>query len=117
MHNCRSKWGHYSTFLEEDLQKNTVNLLWASKITHVRSRKNIGVKICQKATLQKISGKNPLFFLKSIHQIAPLFKERVLTRMPTGYTFNAPGEKYRQLGELCLNLCGGILASTAKITK
>ncbi len=40
------------------------------------------------------------FSLKSIRQIAPLFEERVITSMRTGYTFNAPGEKYRQLGEL-----------------
>jgi hypothetical protein len=35
------------------------------------------------------------FFLKSIRQIVPLFKERVLTSMPAGYIFNAPREKYR----------------------
>jgi hypothetical protein len=40
------------------------------------------------------------FLLKSIRQNAPLFKERVVTSMPTDYTFNAPAEKYRQLGEL-----------------
>jgi hypothetical protein len=69
--------GHYSTFVEEDLQKNTVNLLWASKITHVGSSLLFwGVKTRQKATLPKFSGKNPPFFsLKSIRQIAPLFKE------------------------------------------
>jgi len=41
-----------------------------------------------------------LFFLKSTRQTVPLFKERVATSMPAGYTFNAPQEKYRQLGEL-----------------
>jgi hypothetical protein len=40
------------------------------------------------------------FFLKSIRQNAPLFKERVATSMPTAYTFNAPEEKYCRLGEL-----------------
>jgi hypothetical protein len=59
-----------------------------------------GVKNRQKATLQKNSGKTPFFFLKSIRQIVPLFKERGLTRIPTGDTFNAPGKKYRQLVEL-----------------
>jgi len=44
--------------------------------------------------------KIPFFFLKSIRQTAPLFSERVTTSMPAGYTFNAPGEKYRQLSEL-----------------
>jgi hypothetical protein len=44
-------------------------------------------------------GKSP-FFLNSIRQNASLFKERVATSMPTGYTFNAPEEKYGRLREL-----------------
>ncbi len=51
-------------------------------------------------TLPKFSGENLLFLLKSIRQTAPLFNERVATSMAAGYTFNAPGEKYRRLNEL-----------------
>jgi hypothetical protein len=51
-------------FWRKIYRKTQVNLLWASKITDVGCRKNIGMKNCQKATLPKISGKNPLFFLK-----------------------------------------------------
>jgi hypothetical protein len=50
-------------------------------------------------TAQFFWRKSP-FFLKSIRQIAPLFKVRVATSMPTGYTVNAPGEKYLRLGEI-----------------
>jgi hypothetical protein len=56
-------------------------------------------------TAQIFWRKSP-FFLKSIHQTVPLFKERVVTSMRAGYTFNAPQEKYCQLGELWLNQCG-----------
>jgi len=56
-------------------------------------------------TAQIFWRKSP-FFLKSIRQTVPLFKERFATSMPAGYTFNAPQEKYRQLGELWLNQCG-----------
>jgi hypothetical protein len=57
--------GHYNSFLEEDLQKNTVNLLWASKITHVGSKQPFlfWLKTHQKATLPNILAKIP-FFLK-----------------------------------------------------
>jgi len=39
--------------------------------------------------------------------------------MPTGYTFNAPEEKYGGLGELSLNLCGDTrqYCDTSKIIK
>jgi hypothetical protein len=87
--------------LEEDLQKNTVNLLWANKITHVGSKQPFFVlgENSPKGDTAKLFGQNPFFFLKSICQVrlCPLFKERVHTRTPTGYTSNAPREKYRQL--------------------
>jgi hypothetical protein len=50
-------------------------------------------------TAQIFWQKSP-FILNSIRQIASLFKERVATSRATGYSFDAPGEKYRQLGEL-----------------
>jgi hypothetical protein len=53
-----------------------------------------------KVDTHKIFWRKSPFFLKSIRQIAPLFEERVTTSMRTGYTFNAPGEKYRQLVKL-----------------
>jgi hypothetical protein len=42
-------------------------------------------------TAQIFWRKSP-FSLKPICQIAPLLKERVVTSMPTDYTFNAPEE-------------------------
>jgi len=56
-----------------------------------------GEKLPKGDTVQIFWRKSP-FFLKSIRQSALLFKERVATSMPTDYTFNAPEEKYRQLG-------------------
>jgi hypothetical protein len=55
------------------------------------------------------------FFLKINSSDRAPFSGQVTTSMRTGYTFNAPGEKYRQLGELWLNLCGGIVASTTTL--
>jgi hypothetical protein len=60
----------------------------------------------QKPTLPKIFQQKSPFFLKSIRQAVPHFKEAVVSCMLTGYTFNAPGKNYHQLGELGLNLCG-----------
>jgi hypothetical protein len=40
------------------------------------------------------------FFLKINSSDRAPFSGQVTTSMRTGYTFNAPGEKYRQLGEL-----------------
>jgi len=37
--------------------------------------------------------------LKSIRQTL-LFEERVATCMPSGYSFNVPGQKYGQLSKL-----------------
>jgi hypothetical protein len=53
--------GHYSTFFwEEDLQKNTVNLLWASKITHVGSSPFFILgENSPKGDTAKLSGQNP----------------------------------------------------------
>jgi hypothetical protein len=50
----------------------------------------LGEKSPKGDTAQIFARKSP-FFLKSIRQTAPLFKERVATSMPTGYTFNAAG--------------------------
>jgi len=58
-----------------------------------------GIKSPKGDTAQIFCGKSP-FFLKSIRQNAPLFKERVATSMRTGYTFNAPEEKYGRFGKL-----------------
>jgi hypothetical protein len=59
----------------------------------------LGEKSPKGNTAQIFCRKFP-FLLKSIRQTAPLFNERVVTSMPTDYTFNAPAEKDSQLGEL-----------------
>jgi hypothetical protein len=56
-------------------------------------------------TAQIFQQKSP-FKKISIRQIAPHFKEGVASCMLTGYTFNADGKTFHQLGELGLNLCG-----------
>jgi hypothetical protein len=63
-------------------------------------------KKAPKADTAQIFQQKSSFFLKSIRQTAPRFKEGVPSCMLTGYSFNAPGKKYHQLDELGLNLCG-----------
>jgi hypothetical protein len=64
-----------------------------------------GKKLPKGNTAQIFWPKSPSF-LKHNRYFAPLLKDRFVTSMPTGYTLNAPGEKYCQLGESWLNLCG-----------
>jgi hypothetical protein len=59
-----------------------------------------GAKNRQKATVPKFCSENVFFFLKSIRQTALLSEERVARCMPSGYSFNVPGQKYGQLVKL-----------------
>jgi len=49
----------------------------------------------QKGDNAQILNWKSLFFLKSICQSVPPFKDWVATNIPIGYTFNALGKKYR----------------------